>query len=144
MSAPSSASRTAWLRPWPRAAPVMSATLPSTRFVIIDSSEDGDRTRAADLAGGLFDRLLPEHIAPLVALLSAPECPVNGEVFSAGGGRIARIFIGETSSHTFAEPSVEEIRRNWDKICATDDYTIPASMADELKLYASALPIARG
>ena len=31
MSAPSSASRTAWLRPCPRAAPVMNATLPSTR-----------------------------------------------------------------------------------------------------------------
>src|SRR5689334_8069107 len=31
MSAPSSASRTAWLRPWPRAAPVTNATLPCTR-----------------------------------------------------------------------------------------------------------------
>src|SRR5690349_3337296 len=31
MSAPSSASLTAWLRPCPRAAPVMKATLPSTR-----------------------------------------------------------------------------------------------------------------
>src|SRR5580700_277788 len=30
MSAPSSASRTAWLRPCPRAAPVMNATLPAT------------------------------------------------------------------------------------------------------------------
>ena len=31
MSAPSSASRIAWLRPCPRAAPVMKATLPATR-----------------------------------------------------------------------------------------------------------------
>ncbi len=31
MSAPSAASRTAWLRPWPRAAPVIRATLPATR-----------------------------------------------------------------------------------------------------------------
>src|SRR3954447_1611561 len=30
MSAPSSARRTAWLRPWPRAAPVMNAILPSS------------------------------------------------------------------------------------------------------------------
>ena len=34
MSAPSCASRTACARPWPRAAPVMKATLPSTRPVI--------------------------------------------------------------------------------------------------------------
>ena len=32
MSAPSCANLTAWLRPWPRAAPVMNATLPSTRL----------------------------------------------------------------------------------------------------------------
>src|SRR5258707_10653407 len=35
MSAPSWASRMAWLRPWPRAAPVMKATLPATRPVIV-------------------------------------------------------------------------------------------------------------
>src|ERR1700722_13159615 len=34
MSAPSWASRMAWLRPWPRAAPVMKATLPATRPAI--------------------------------------------------------------------------------------------------------------
>src|SRR5580698_3159408 len=34
MSAPSWASRMAWLRPCPRAAPVMKATLPCTRPVI--------------------------------------------------------------------------------------------------------------
>src|SRR5260370_33095823 len=31
MPAPSSASRMAWLRPWPRSAPVTKATLPATR-----------------------------------------------------------------------------------------------------------------
>src|SRR5579859_763010 len=38
MSAPSRASVMAWLRPWPRAAPVIKATLPSTRPVIVLSS----------------------------------------------------------------------------------------------------------
>src|SRR5580704_3987172 len=33
MSAPSSARRKAWLRPWPRAAPVMKATLPVIRLM---------------------------------------------------------------------------------------------------------------
>src|SRR6516162_2513793 len=41
MSAPSSASRTAWLRPWPRAAPLTNATLPSTRPVIATSRYPG-------------------------------------------------------------------------------------------------------
>jgi hypothetical protein len=34
MSAPSWANRSAWLRPWFRAAPVMKATLPATRPLI--------------------------------------------------------------------------------------------------------------
>jgi len=37
MSAPSCANRTACARPWPRAAPVMNATLPSTRPAITNS-----------------------------------------------------------------------------------------------------------
>ena len=35
MSAPSSAIRTAWDLPWPRAAPVMKATLPSSLPAIV-------------------------------------------------------------------------------------------------------------
>src|ERR1700727_3704034 len=38
MSAPSWASRMAWLRPWPRAAPVMKATLPATRPAMLATS----------------------------------------------------------------------------------------------------------
>src|SRR5215472_1449617 len=57
MSAPSCASRTAWLRPWPRAAPVMNATLPATRPGIVTSflflrgfsrDDHGQRLPAAD------------------------------------------------------------------------------------------------
>src|SRR5580698_8675971 len=60
MSAPSAASRIAWLRPWPRAAPVMKATLPSTLPAITASllvgkagvDRDGD---AGDVTGVVGD-----------------------------------------------------------------------------------------
>src|SRR6516164_9085307 len=60
MSAPSCASRTAWLRPWPRAAPVMKATWPSTRprtslgIVLprFGGDEHGERLPAADRGRG--------------------------------------------------------------------------------------------
>src|ERR1700712_4636656 len=55
-SAPSSASRIAWLRPCPRAAPVMSATLPATRVPTDNSSSD--RWRSAHRAF-----LFEEHLA---------------------------------------------------------------------------------
>src|SRR6201987_5284349 len=41
MSAPSSASRTASARPWPRAAPVTSATLPSTKPMAFSFAVNG-------------------------------------------------------------------------------------------------------
>src|ERR1700761_6624403 len=54
MSAPSWASRIAWLRPWPRAAPVMNATLPATRPGMSSASllvrETGVRAHQADHA----------------------------------------------------------------------------------------------
>ena len=50
MSAPSRARRTAWLRPWPRAAPVISATLPATRPGRAPSAR---RSRAAPAAAGI-------------------------------------------------------------------------------------------
>src|SRR3984893_6275450 len=62
MSAPSSASRIAWLRPCPRATPVMKATLPSTRPAIARASllvrEAGvDRHRdAGDVTGVVGDQ----------------------------------------------------------------------------------------
>src|ERR1035437_5344821 len=40
ISAPSSAGRTAWLRPWPRAAPVMNATFPWTRPIALSLLSD--------------------------------------------------------------------------------------------------------
>src|SRR6185503_13219193 len=57
MSAPSSASRIAWLRPWPRAAPVTNATLPSTRPIVSPSLR-----REAGVDGQRH----PGHVAGLV------------------------------------------------------------------------------
>src|SRR5690349_10153950 len=63
MSAPSWASRTAWLRPWPRAAPVMKATLPATRpgtwlprsLLVGEAGVDGERD-SGDVAGVVGDQ----------------------------------------------------------------------------------------
>src|SRR3954471_23855078 len=85
MSAPSCASRTAWLRPWPRAAPVTKATLPSMRPAMgsappVSSAAGGgggdalgDRARGQPaLAGGEGRRdALPALVDPLARV--APE-----------------------------------------------------------------------
>src|SRR4051812_29594056 len=50
MSAPSCASRTAWERPWPRATPVMNATLPSSRPIAASLPGHGDPRRRESAA----------------------------------------------------------------------------------------------
>src|ERR1700677_126174 len=98
MSAPSSARRTAWLRPWPRAAPVTKATLPSTRPAIgflrsstvnpdvvqslsfrpspMSSSHDGARSRVAEHAAGA--RSKPLHGYPPIDFAFGQHPPRGG------------------------------------------------------------------
>lgn len=75
-----------------------------TRTIAVDGAEHGITANAVapiartDMAGGNFGDLSPvldpEHVSGLVLWLAHRRCPVTGEVFSAGGGRIARWQIG--------------------------------------------------
>ena len=53
--------------------------------------------------GGLGDKLDPGLVSPLVAYLAHEECPVTGEMFSVGGGRVAQVFIAETQGYYNAD-----------------------------------------
>src|SRR5207244_5879038 len=56
------------------------------------------KTRLTEaLLGPLADAFTPELVSPLVAYLVSEECSLTHEVFSVGGGRIARAFIGLTA-----------------------------------------------
>jgi NAD(P)-dependent dehydrogenase (short-subunit alcohol dehydrogenase family) len=52
---------------------------------------------SADQRRELVRRLRTEHVAPVVAALAHPDCPCNGEVLTAIGGRVSRYFVGETA-----------------------------------------------
>jgi NAD(P)-dependent dehydrogenase (short-subunit alcohol dehydrogenase family) len=105
----------------------------------MSSSKDGDRARASDLMGSLFQRLSPDQVSPLVAWLCHDSCPATGEAFSVGGGRIARIFLAEAPGWVGRDASWADVRDNWDAICDPTGYSVPTSMHDELVLYTDAL-----
>lgn len=50
-----------------------------------------------------------DQVSPLVALLCHEACPVNGELFVAGAGRIARTVIGETVGIVDPGMTVEDV-----------------------------------
>jgi NAD(P)-dependent dehydrogenase (short-subunit alcohol dehydrogenase family) len=103
------------------------------------SESKGDRTRASDVMGGLFQKLAPEHVSPLVAWLCHDECPARGQAFSVGGGRIAEVFVAESRGWVGTDLTWQSIRDNWPAVGDRDGYTVPQSMRDELALYSGAL-----
>ena len=95
------------------------------------------RTRLTeDLLGGLAENLKPECVTPLTVYLCSEQCEETHSIYSVGGGRFARIFIGMAKGHfagVGATPSVEEIAANWDAIHSPEDFEIPDSIASEMK-----------
>jgi NAD(P)-dependent dehydrogenase (short-subunit alcohol dehydrogenase family) len=88
-----------------------------------------------DIMGPLGDKLAPELITPIAAWLAHEDCDVSGEVYSVGGGRVARVFIGETKGFYKSDLSLEDIRDNWSTIRDTDGYFVPANIGEETAYY---------
>jgi NAD(P)-dependent dehydrogenase (short-subunit alcohol dehydrogenase family) len=65
----------------------------------------------SELRSWFLKTMRPELVSPLVALLGHEECPVNGEFFVVGGGRIARTLLAETEGCVKADMTPEDARR---------------------------------
>ncbi len=95
-----------------------------------------------DLLGPLADMVHPEQVTPLVVYLAAEACDLTHQVFSVGGGRYARIFVGVNDGWFAGQdvvPSVEEIQENLDTIQDISEYVVPMNNADEMALLFKAL-----
>jgi NAD(P)-dependent dehydrogenase (short-subunit alcohol dehydrogenase family) len=96
-------------------------------------------TRMASGPGA--DQLPPELVAPLVAFLAHEDCPVNGEIYAAGAGRVARMFIAMTPGYVQAEGalSVEDVVEHWATINDESGYYVPGDLNDWAKRFMSHL-----
>jgi NAD(P)-dependent dehydrogenase (short-subunit alcohol dehydrogenase family) len=88
-----------------------------------------------DILGGLGDKLDPALISPLVTYLAHDDCPVSGQTFSVGGGRVAHVFIGETAGYFDANLDPEAVRDNWGTITDQSGYATPGNLAEETALF---------
>ena len=84
-----------------------------------------------DLLGPAAEKLSPELVTPIVTYLAHEDCSVTGEVYSVGGGRVARVFVGVTPGHFDAELSPEGVRDNLDKIRDESGYELAIETARE-------------
>ncbi len=92
-----------------------------------------------NLMGALGEKLDPSLVTPIVAWLAHEDCDVTGEIYSVGGGRVARVFIGETVGYVNPQLTVEDIRDNWTQIRNTEGYVIPATLPEETALFFNAI-----
>ncbi len=88
-----------------------------------------------DILGRLGDKLDPALISPLVTYLAHEDCPVTGQTFSVGGGRVAHVFIGETQGFFDADLSAESVRDNWAAITDQTGYATPNNLGEETAMF---------
>lgn len=73
----------------------------------------------------------PEKVSPLAALLVDERCPVNGEVFSAGGGRVARAVYAVTEAVPLGG-ELEDAARAVERVMSDDAFRALSSTHDDM------------
>jgi NAD(P)-dependent dehydrogenase (short-subunit alcohol dehydrogenase family) len=98
------------------------------------------RTRMTEeVLGNLVEFVDPAAVSPVVAWLVHEDCPVSGNVYSVGGGRVARFFVGLTPGFLDKSLTPEAVRDHFDEINDPEGYVILEQATDELKILARAL-----
>ncbi|HVV37262.1 MAG TPA: SDR family NAD(P)-dependent oxidoreductase [Acidimicrobiales bacterium] len=108
------------------------AVIGMTRTLAVEGAPHGIKVNAvapvaATRLGGDVDdpNMAPARVAPMAAYLASEDCPVSGQIYTAGAGRFARLFVGST-------PGVvaDDVESNWQQINDATGYTIPADLME--------------
>lgn len=84
---------------------------------------------------GFFKAIRPELVAPLVVYLASRDCGLSHQNFSACAGRFARVFVGLGEGWMAppdSNPSADDIATHLAEVAATEPFTIPGSIYDEV------------
>ena len=94
------------------------------------------RTPMTDgLFGGAIEAFDPEFVVPMALYLVSESSRLTHEIFSAGGGRFARVVVGVTRGWVSGDaPTLEDVHEHLDEIRAESDLVLPASLAEEIEL----------
>lgn len=98
------------------------------------TSTVGDRELFAE-EEAFFKAIRPELVVPMVTFLASRSCELTHQSFSALGGRFARVFAGLGEGwlcQTGTGPSAEDIAAHLTQISATEPFTVPGSIYDEV------------
>lgn len=94
---------------------------------------------AANRGFGEVPAMDPAAVAPMAAYLAHEACRVSGEVYAAGAGRFARLFLaqapGWVAEGEATAVSVNDVAAHWDEINAEGGYYVPRDPVHWSKRY---------
>jgi NAD(P)-dependent dehydrogenase (short-subunit alcohol dehydrogenase family) len=86
----------------------------------------------------------PGQVAPVACYLVHENCPATGEIYSAGGGRLARYFVGLTRGYYRHDLDLESVRDHFDLASSNHGYLEPRAPEEELAVIVKAAESAGG
>jgi NAD(P)-dependent dehydrogenase (short-subunit alcohol dehydrogenase family) len=117
---------------------------PYAKTRMADPERDINQSARSDVSetpvATVFDLLLPELVSPVVAFFAHESCPVTGEIYAAGGGRVARMFVAETQGYAKADLTPEDVLGHWQAIQDETDYYVPTDITDYTTFFMERVP----
>jgi NAD(P)-dependent dehydrogenase (short-subunit alcohol dehydrogenase family) len=87
----------------------------------------------------------PRLVVPIVVFLASRACEFTHHNYSAGAGRYARVFIGLGKgwlAEPGSEPTADDVAAHLAEVSATEPFSVPASIFDEVADLCTRLGIA--
>jgi NAD(P)-dependent dehydrogenase (short-subunit alcohol dehydrogenase family) len=101
------------------------------------------RMTEATMSDELGRVLEPADVSAVVSYLCSEGCQLNGEVLSAGGGRVARFFVGMTRGWGSSALTAEGVAEHLVEITDEGGYLVPTQVQDELDYLIGQLPFSK-
>jgi NAD(P)-dependent dehydrogenase (short-subunit alcohol dehydrogenase family) len=80
-------------------------------------------------------RFDPALVAPVAAWLVHRDVPCSGEVFTAGGGRLARVVLGVGPGYQSEKLTLEQVRDHFTEALRSAPLELPSDSMQEVALY---------
>ena len=98
--------------------------------ILINAIAPIARTRMTEtIMGEAAAKLDPELVTPVVIYLAHESCDRTAHIYSVGGGKVSRVFIGVTKGVEEPSLTAESVAEAIDRIDAFDTFTIRGGLA---------------
>jgi NAD(P)-dependent dehydrogenase (short-subunit alcohol dehydrogenase family) len=98
-------------------------------------SETVDDAEALREASAFLRSIEPDLVVPIVVFLASRSCELTHHNYSACAGRFARVFVGLAdgwAAELGTTPTADDIATHLGEVSATEPFTIPTSIFDEV------------